>query len=319
MSPSRTSPHELAEAGDLAQEGAASGASAASGARPSGGCPGCGKPVDALRAGHVAIFDGEFLYYCNAECKAVHLRVIASHLGDDVPTMDPPAVAARVAELTPVTPPVARVDLTPIAPPVELPSIEAPAAAAEERDDIVSDQPLTMRSVAPPHAPSVRELPAPSRAPVVSRKDDVLRATSITGGVAGVLVPMLVIADVGLGARLALATLAVGCLIARLGLAPRDAADASPLVVAVPAAGALVAAFVAHAGGDPRRVPSRRSSACPRRSASRSKRSFAAPVPRSTRRAGAPRPLSKRRSPRRRRSRRAPTSPRRSRACRACS
>ena len=59
-------------------------------------CPGCATAIDPLRAGHVAIYDGVFLYYCDASCKAVHLRAIASHLGDDVPTMDPPAVAERV-------------------------------------------------------------------------------------------------------------------------------------------------------------------------------------------------------------------------------
>ena len=45
----------------------------------------------------MAIYDGLFLYYCNATCKALHLRAIASHIGDDVPTLDPPAVAERLS------------------------------------------------------------------------------------------------------------------------------------------------------------------------------------------------------------------------------
>ena len=35
-------------------------------------CPACGKPVDPLRAGHVAIVDGRFAYYCDAVCKRAH-------------------------------------------------------------------------------------------------------------------------------------------------------------------------------------------------------------------------------------------------------
>jgi Cu+-exporting ATPase len=60
-------------------------------------CPGCGSAVDALRAGHVAIFGGQFLYYCDAKCKVQHLLGLAEHMSDDVATMDPPAVAERMA------------------------------------------------------------------------------------------------------------------------------------------------------------------------------------------------------------------------------
>src|SRR3954453_17429522 len=80
-------------------------------------CPGCGKAVDALRAGHVAIYDGHFLYYCDSRCKAAHLLLVAQHVGDDVATLDPPAVMERMATMpasgevlrTPYTPPVSSV------------------------------------------------------------------------------------------------------------------------------------------------------------------------------------------------------------------
>src|SRR5262245_43896780 len=62
-------------------------------------CPGCSKAVDPLRAGHVAIFEGHFLYYCDATCKALHLRAIAEHIGDEVATLDPPAVASLARAL----------------------------------------------------------------------------------------------------------------------------------------------------------------------------------------------------------------------------
>jgi Cu+-exporting ATPase len=32
-------------------------------------CPGCGSAVDVLRAGHVAVLDGKFRYFCDANCK----------------------------------------------------------------------------------------------------------------------------------------------------------------------------------------------------------------------------------------------------------
>lgn len=36
-------------------------------------CPACGRPVDPLRAGSVAILGGTFRYFCNQDCKAQHL------------------------------------------------------------------------------------------------------------------------------------------------------------------------------------------------------------------------------------------------------
>src|SRR5438094_9077484 len=81
-------------------------------------CPGCGKGIDALRAGHVAIYDGQFLYYCDARCKATHLLAIAQHVGDEVATLDPPAVAERAS--MPVSGEVTRASVPPspkVAPP----------------------------------------------------------------------------------------------------------------------------------------------------------------------------------------------------------
>ncbi len=56
-------------------------------------CPGCGKAVDPLRAGHVAILDGAFAYFCNAECKQSRFRGPASTLSpDEIETAAPPEV-----------------------------------------------------------------------------------------------------------------------------------------------------------------------------------------------------------------------------------
>src|SRR5262245_45852009 len=58
-------------------------------------CPGCGKPVDPLRAGHVAIVGGRFLYFCDARCKTGHMRAA------DAPTAEPPPVAPRTIKSDP--------------------------------------------------------------------------------------------------------------------------------------------------------------------------------------------------------------------------
>ena len=78
------------------------------------------------------------------------------------------------------------------------------------------------------------------------------KLVSILGGVSGLLVPLLVIADVGLGVRLGFAVVAALALVARLLLAPRDPSDASPLVVALPVTVAALCALLSHAAGDPR-------------------------------------------------------------------
>ena len=245
-------------------------------------CPGCAKPVDTLRAGHVAIYDGVFLYYCDASCKALHLREIASHLGDDVPTLDPPAVAARLAThpnghaasshaanghaanghaanghngangahpspaaISAPLPPVA-----PTAPPSPSFLSASTVAPAIEAAPSSPELPRTLRSPVPPRPPS-SPLPELIPARVASPKERARSAVSIVGAAAGLLVPLLVIGDVGLGARLAFASLAAVALIARLALTPRDLADASPLVVAVPAVGALGAAVLSFLANDP--------------------------------------------------------------------
>ncbi len=46
-------------------------------------CPTCAKELDPLRAGQVAILDGQFLYFCNQACKADYFQVISSRLTID--------------------------------------------------------------------------------------------------------------------------------------------------------------------------------------------------------------------------------------------
>src|SRR5580693_2034206 len=60
-------------------------------------CPGCGERVDPLRAGHVAVLEGRFRYFCHADCKQAYLQAHGKPLEEDVPTAKPPEVA-RILE-----------------------------------------------------------------------------------------------------------------------------------------------------------------------------------------------------------------------------
>ena len=55
-------------------------------------CPGCGKALDPLRAGHVAILDGGFRYFCGADCKATYVDVSSKRISLEALTAEPPPV-----------------------------------------------------------------------------------------------------------------------------------------------------------------------------------------------------------------------------------
>ncbi len=57
-------------------------------------CPACGKPVDPLRAGEVAILTGGFRYFCDRACKVKFLGALtnAALYEDDSVTAEPPRV-----------------------------------------------------------------------------------------------------------------------------------------------------------------------------------------------------------------------------------
>ena len=62
-----------------------------------GSCPSCGKPVDTLRAGHVAILDGSFRYFCDEACKLSYVLRPSAPWPSQVETAEPPRVAMRSA------------------------------------------------------------------------------------------------------------------------------------------------------------------------------------------------------------------------------
>lgn len=190
-------------------------------------CPGCGQAVDPLRAGHVAVLEGKFRYFCRAACKRRYLEEQGRPQEEEVATARPPEVAYRIEPVRPL----------PAA------GVPAPAAPAVEP--------------APVHAlPSA--LAVASTRPQSSVPPSWLRAVPTIDGVgmvAGALVPAIgllgAIADV---ARVPLVLAAWGALALRIGLTGHDPADPHPAVALLPTAGAAGAACWAHAAQDPREV-----------------------------------------------------------------
>ncbi len=87
-------------------------------ARP---CPGCGRPVDALRAGHVACFDGRLYAFCGLACRRRYLE--SERGGPEADGASPASGPGAPAALRPgahATPPTARPSRR---------GFEAPAAA----------------------------------------------------------------------------------------------------------------------------------------------------------------------------------------------
>lgn len=72
-------------------------------------CPACGRRVDPLRAGEVAVVDGQFRYFCDLRCKAAHLealgvpasRPMAEHAPPSRREGAPPAPRAAAALVVP--------------------------------------------------------------------------------------------------------------------------------------------------------------------------------------------------------------------------
>src|SRR5580692_8837808 len=57
-------------------------------------CPACGKDVDSLRAGHVAILGEQFQYFCDEWCKRDLIASTSSPLPSEVTTAIPPPVTS---------------------------------------------------------------------------------------------------------------------------------------------------------------------------------------------------------------------------------
>jgi Cu+-exporting ATPase len=208
-----------------------------SGPRSGPVCPGCGQGVDPLRAGHVAVLEGGFRYFCDARCKQRYLSSEGLPQEEEVATARPPEVA--YAEVPP-----GRGDV----------QIRARASVG-------------VHTLAPTDAPmsAATAAPAPAQGYVFERESAPLRvpaswvralpAIDVTGIILGVLVPAIgllgAVADV---ARIPLVLASWGALALRVTICDRDAADPHLAVALLPTLAAVGAAFWAHAVEDPKEV-----------------------------------------------------------------
>lgn len=238
-------------------------------------CPACGKALDALRAGQVAIIDGAFVYFCNAACKRDAYEARSSHVQHAM-TADPPPVAEAPASSLPVISslPASTPGSGPLSLPGELPPVSGERASASSLPSALelplASAPSTLRSIAVASNAALvdsatadgdaEEEPAAVSAAPTSRArrsaaqklKQRLDAIAAVGFGAGLLAAALVLGGAGLeGARAGLAVLAVTLLAVRVALSPRDAASPHWLAVLGPPTGALAIAIFAHLHADP--------------------------------------------------------------------
>ena len=201
-------------------------------------CSGCGRAIDPLRAGHVAILAGRFHYFCGSACKAHYQLVNGGPSPDDVATAQPPEVAFGQPSMRP--------------PAASMPSIHpSTQPAASSKPSI----PPSMPAAAPAGEDPGIEAGADSAKAAAPRAERLQLAVDCAGVALGVLAGGVQLlggaADV---ARVPLAAAAWLALVVRCARAPRDPADPHPLVVLLPAGVAVLAAAGAALVHDPRAV-----------------------------------------------------------------
>ncbi|MBV9946586.1 MAG: HAD-IC family P-type ATPase [Myxococcales bacterium] len=206
-------------------------------------CPGCSAAVDPLRAGHVAIFEGRFWYFCQSNCKQAYLRAQGRPLEEGVETQRPPVVAARSAsrEVEPraeeATSVPAAIAWSRTAPSVDDPSAESGSRSARSEEG---------------DAPAVVPAPAPDPAQTATSsllfhwRSRLIGLLDCVGITAGALVPgMSLVGPEAAAFRAPLMVASLAALTLRVALVPRDEADPHPLVVLAPVFGAVASALAA--------------------------------------------------------------------------
>lgn len=197
-------------------------------------CSGCGRLLDPLRAGHVAIFDNQLHYFCNATaCRGAYL----SPWGKTEPSPSPKTAMDRVA---------ARVDEARSTATEQAAPIGNALAAVVPEDDL--PEPLRLdddRALVEPIERSIAN-DGPPR-PESAEPRDVGGLLLLLGVVAGTLAVLLGLTSGGrlvLLSRLVLAGVGASMLVARAFTTPRNPADPHPLpLIAGPVASIAVALY----------------------------------------------------------------------------
>jgi Cu+-exporting ATPase len=235
-------------------------------------CPACRKPIDALRAGQVAILDGQFRYFCDAKCKAEYVDVVSKRPTlNEALTQQPPAVQSGVRS-TPAPEPEpepAAVEEPPpppaSEPPAEEPEPSFPAPSKPGSDPVIELSPKTQRSPseeneeeeeekeAEPEGEKEEEAP-PISTPKAEREEDpsLLAAAPFVGTVLGILSGAVSLAGEGASfVRLPLALAAGAVLVGTRALQKREPGEPSPLVLIVPVVVGACAAIIGSVTSSP--------------------------------------------------------------------
>ncbi|WP_437927655.1 HAD-IC family P-type ATPase [Sorangium sp. So ce291] len=228
-------------------------------------CSGCGKLIDPLRAGHVAIFDQRFHYFCNARCRHAFLGEAPPAPGD----VRPAGLAGSGAPargFSPGAPPAAGSHAA-------APRAEPARAGADEGAPRVADLDAPIVDAFPPVPLDERlpELPVldddrallepigntilseePQRYDAAEARDigALLLVLAIIAGTLAVALTLAGDAKLVIGARIVLATVSAGMLLGRAATTARDATDPHPAPMLAPVLGGLVAAVWALFGQD---------------------------------------------------------------------
>src|SRR6185295_2229771 len=188
-------------------------------------CSGCGKLIDPLRAGHVAIFDLRFHFFCDrARCRALFLgeEAEAAAAADGARARE--EQAQRRAELeAPILPAFA---------PEPDPELPQPPP----RDD----DPALLEPIA---QTILNEEPGPLDAPEPRDIGALLLVMAIVAGSLAVALALAGDARIVIGARIVLAAVGAGMLVGRAPTTAREAGDPHPGPVLVSSIGALATAI----------------------------------------------------------------------------
>ncbi|MFO0760896.1 MAG: HAD-IC family P-type ATPase [Byssovorax sp.] len=195
-------------------------------------CSGCGKLIDPLRAGHVAIFDRRFCFFCNrGTCRALFL-------GEEV--RPEPAAAVRIPEEAPSL----RADLdAPI-----LPAFAPPPAGATLPEPPALDD---VRSLGEPLSQTIlNDDPPPLDLDEPRDIGALLLVMAVVAGSLAVALGLAGDAELVIAARIVLAAVGTGMLFGRAATTPRDACDPHPAPVLASTTASLGIAAWAALGKD---------------------------------------------------------------------
>jgi Cu+-exporting ATPase len=218
-------------------------------------CPACASPVDPLRAGHVAIFDDHFFYFCDISC-----RERVAPLGVSTAPGEP---AVRQATPTP-TPagrrsgPRATAARAGASPPIERGLSDAAGVVTEPASEAAPWPPVTEATPSGDAAPwdgatapsrlGLREIRETERAALIGV---ILLGAAIVSGVLGISLVLAGVSSTVMVLRYVLCFFSLFCVVVHAIRTPSEPTDVHPLLLFAPGAAAAAVAVWTFVARDP--------------------------------------------------------------------